>query len=342
MQQVDIVTEPALPAAPQTPTRTRVADPLISLVVPCYQEAETIALFVDAIDTHLSGHRIEMVFVNDGSPDATLQILLDLSLRDARVVVVNLSRNFGKEIAMTAGLEHATGDVVVPMDADLQDPPEVIPAFLERWRDGYDVVYGLRSDRASDTLAKRTTAGLFYRFFNRLSQTEVPPDAGDFRLMDRVVVDAIKLLPERSRFMKGLFAWVGFPSVGVGYVRPERAAGETSFNYWRLWNFALDGIVSFSTLPLRIWTYIGSLVAVMSVLYATVIVVRTLIFGRDVPGYASIMVAVLFLGGVQLMSLGVIGEYLSRLFLETKRRPLYLAQGVYRNGRNVTDLADAD
>ena len=342
MQQVDIVTEPALPAAPQTPTRTRVADPLISLVVPCYQEAGTIALFVDAIDTHLSGHRIEMVFVNDGSPDATLQILLDLSLRDARVVVVNLSRNFGKEIAMTAGLEHATGDVVVPMDADLQDPPEVIPAFLERWRDGYDVVYGLRSDRASDTLAKRTTAGLFYRFFNRLSQTEVPPDAGDFRLMDRVVVDAIKLLPERSRFMKGLFAWVGFPSVGVGYVRPERAAGETSFNYWRLWNFALDGIVSFSTLPLRIWTYIGSLVAVMSVLYATVIVVRTLIFGRDVPGYASIMVAVLFLGGVQLMSLGVIGEYLSRLFLETKRRPLYLAQGVYRNGRNVTDLADAD
>ncbi|WP_299567659.1 glycosyltransferase family 2 protein [uncultured Sulfitobacter sp.] len=342
MQQVDTVTEPALPAAPQTPTRTRVADPLISLVVPCYQEAETIALFVDAIDAHLSGHRIEMVFVNDGSPDETLQILLDLSLRDARVVVVNLSRNFGKEIAMTAGLEHATGDVVVPMDADLQDPPEVIPAFLDRWRDGYDVVYGLRSDRASDTLAKRTTAGLFYRFFNRLSQTEVPPDAGDFRLMDRVVVDAIKLLPERSRFMKGLFAWVGFPSVGVGYVRPERAAGETSFNYWRLWNFALDGIVSFSTLPLRIWTYIGSLVAVMSVLYATVIVVRTLIFGRDVPGYASIMVAVLFLGGVQLMSLGVIGEYLSRLFLETKRRPLYLAQGVYRNGRNVTDLADAD
>lgn len=327
-----------LPApAPLVPTRPRVADPLISLVVPCYKETESIALFVAAVDAHLSSHRIEMVFVNDGSPDATLQTLLELSARDPRVVVINLSRNFGKEIAMTAGLEHATGDVIVPMDADLQDPPEVILAFLDRWRAGYDVVYGLRSDRASDTMAKRTTAGLFYRFFNHLSQTEVPPNAGDFRLMDRVVVEAIKRLPERSRFMKGLFAWVGYPSVGVDYVRPERAAGETKFSYWKLWNFALDGIVSFSTLPLRIWTYVGCLVAVISVFYASAIVVRTLIFGRDVPGYASIMVAILFLGGIQLMSLGVIGEYLSRLFLETKRRPLYLAQGVYRNGQDVTD-----
>ncbi len=337
MQQSSIQTKSLPSAAPLMANRPRVADPLISLVVPCYNEADTIALFVAAIDAHLAGHQIEMVFVNDGSPDATLHTLLELSARDPRVVVVNLSRNFGKEIAMTAGLEHATGDVVVPMDADLQDPPEVIPAFLERWRDGFDVVYGLRTDRASDTMAKRTTAGLFYRFFNRLSQTEVPANAGDFRLMDRVVVDAIKQLPERNRFMKGLFAWVGYPSVGVGYVRPERAAGESSFSYWKLWNFALDGIVSFSTLPLRIWTYVGSLVAVMSVFYASVIFVRTLIFGRDIPGYASIMVAVLFLGGIQLMSLGVIGEYLSRLFVETKRRPLYLAQGVYRNGQDVTD-----
>lgn len=336
------MTKTAPSTAPLAPSRPRVADPLISVVVPCFKEAEAIPLFVDAIDAHLSDHRIELVFVNDGSPDATLEILLKLSARDPRVVVVNLSRNFGKEIAITAGLEHATGDVVVPMDADLQDPPEVIPTFLGRWREGYDVVYGLRLDRASDTFAKRMTAGLFYRVFKRLSQTEVPSDAGDFRLMDRVVVDAVKQLPERSRFMKGLFAWVGFSSIGVGYVRPERAAGETSFNYWRLWNFALDGIVSFSTLPLRIWTYVGSLVAVMSVCYATAIVVRTLIFGRDVPGYASIMVAVLFLGGVQLMSLGVIGEYLSRLFLEAKQRPLYLAQGVYRNGRRVNDTIGED
>lgn len=342
MQQVSIQTKQEILPAPLTPVRPRMTDPLISLVVPCYNEADSIALFVDAVNAHLSNHRIEMVFVNDGSPDATLRTLLDLSARDPRVTVVNLSRNFGKEIALTAGLEHATGDVVVPMDADLQDPPEVIPAFLKRWRDGYDVVYGLRLDRASDTVAKRTTAGLFYRFFNRLSQTEVPPNAGDFRLIDRVVVDAIKQLPERSRFMKGLFAWVGYPSVGVGYVRPRRAAGETSFNYWKLWNFALDGIVSFSTLPLRIWTYVGCLVAVMSVCYATAIVVRTLIFGRDVPGYASIMVAILFLGGVQLMSLGVIGEYLSRLFVETKRRPLYLAQGVYRNGQNAIDSTGSD
>ncbi|MEL6244569.1 MAG: glycosyltransferase family 2 protein [Pseudomonadota bacterium] len=317
------------------PRSPRKASPLISLVVPCYAESEAIDAFVPAVDEALAGHRLEFVFVNDGSPDDTLQKLLALSADDPRITVVNLSRNFGKEIAMTAGVEHATGDIVVPMDADLQDPPAVIPLFLERWRDGYDVVYGERVDRSSDERSKRVTANLFYRLFNRLAQTQIPQNVGDFRLMDRVVVDAILSLPERNRFMKGLFAWVGFPSIGVEYARPERVAGETKFNYWRLWNFALDGIVSFSTLPLRIWTYLGGVVALVSLGYALYIAIRTLIFGRDIPGYASLMTALLFLGGVQLVSLGVIGEYLSRIFIEAKQRPLYLLQGVYREGRDV-------
>lgn len=319
------------------PQVQRLADPLISLVVPCYAESEVIDIVVPAIDAALPNRRLEIVFVNDGSPDDTLYKLLALSRRDPRVTVVNLSRNFGKEVALTAGIEHATGDVVVPMDADLQDPPEVIVEFLKRWREGYDVVYGIRTDRTSDNRSKRMSAGLFYSFFNRLAQTEIPPNVGDFRLMDRVVVDALKRLPERNRFMKGLFAWVGFPATGVEYVRPARSAGETKFSYWKLWNFALDGIVSFSTLPLRVWTYVGGCVAMLSLAYAFYIIVHTIIFGRDLPGYASLMAALLFLGGIQLISLGVIGEYLSRLFVETKQRPLYLLQGVYKEGSHVTD-----
>lgn len=324
------------------PSQPRVADPLISIVIPCYAESEMIPAIVPAVDAALSGKRIEFVFVNDGSPDDTLAKLLALSATDPRVVVVNLSRNFGKEIAMTAGIELTTGDVVVPMDADLQDPPEVIMEFLDKWRAGYDVVYGERVDRAADGRSKRVTADLFYRLFNRVSQTEIPDNVGDFRLMDRRVINALGQLNERSRFMKGLFAWVGFPSIGVPYARPERAAGETKFNYWRLWNFALDGIVSFSTMPLRVWTYVGGAVALVSLAYAFYIVISTLIFGRDTPGYASLMTALLFLGGVQLISLGVIGEYLSRLFIETKQRPLYLLQGVYREGQFVGDSATQD
>lgn len=317
------------------PRRSRVADPLISLVIPCFCESETVDLFVPAVDSALPDKSLEYIFVNDGSNDDTLARLLALGKADKRILVVNLSRNFGKEAAMTAGIDVATGDVVVPIDADLQDPPEVINEFLEHWRRGYDVVYGLRYNRGSDTATKRVTAGLFYRFFNRLSQTEIPSDVGDFRLMDRVVIEAVKKLPERTRFMKGIFAWVGFPSTGVAYTRASRSAGNTKFNYWRLWNFALDGFVSFSTLPLRVWTYAGLIVAFISVVYAIVIVVQTLFIGREVPGYASLMTALLFLGGVQLISLGVIGEYLSRLFLESKQRPLYLLEGVYRKGRHV-------
>lgn len=307
------------------------SDPLISLLVPCYNEDEAIEHFIPAVDAALPGHRLEIIFINDGSSDDTLQKLTAMAQRDARLRVINLSRNFGKEAALTAGIDHATGDCVVPIDADLQDPPEVIAEFIEQWRNGFDVVVGLRADRRSDAWHKRGIAHLFYTYFNKVADTEIPPNVGDFRLIDRTVVEALRRLPERNRFMKGLFAWVGFPTAIVEYSRPLRSAGTTKFNFWRLWNFALDGIVGFSTLPLRIWTYIGTLVAVLSLMFATYIAVETLIHGRDVPGYASIMTSVLFLGGIQLITLGVIGEYLARLFEEAKARPIYLVEGIYQS-----------
>jgi hypothetical protein len=220
------------------------------------------------------------------------------------------------------------------MDVDLQDPPEIVLEFVAQWRVGYDVVYGMRRRRDADTLLKRLTAGWFYRFFNSLSPTPIPENTGDFRLIDRRVADALALLPERNRFMKGLFAWVGFPSVGVTYERPVRRIGSTKFNYWRLWNFAIDGVTSFSTIPLRIWSYIGAVFAIISFSYASFIVLRTLILGVELPGYASLMAVVLFLGGVQLLSLGVLGEYLGRLFTEVKQRPIYIVEGTYGRGEN--------
>lgn len=321
------------PPPPSVNAGLRPADPLVSLVVPCYCESEALDVFMPALDAALSGVRLEVVFVNDGSHDDTLLKLIQLSERDDRVRVVNLSRNFGKEAAMTAGIEHARGDVVVPIDADLQDPPELIHQFIAKWREGYAVVYGVRVDRSSDTQTKRVTAGLFYQIFNRVSDLKIPENVGDFRLMDRAAVEALKKLPERNRFMKGLFSWVGFPATGVEYVRPERSAGTTKFNYWRLWNFALDGVVSFSSVPLRVWTYLGGAFACLALLYGGFLVLRTLVYGGDVPGYPSLMVAVLFFGGVQLISLGVIGEYIARLFLETKGRPIYVAEGCYAGGK---------
>jgi glycosyltransferase involved in cell wall biosynthesis len=215
------------------------------------------------------------------------------------------------------------------MDVDLQDPPELIPRFLERWRDGYDVVYGVRTCRKYDTFTKRASAAWFYRLFNRLSDLHIPENAGDFRLIDRRVADILRRLPERNRFMKGLFSWVGFRSIGVPYERPARASGRTKWSHWRLWNFALDGLISFSTMPLRVWTYVGSLVAALSFAYGSFIVIRTLVLGVDLPGYASLLTTVLFLGGVQLLSIGVIGEYLGRLFIEVKARPLYIVESTY-------------
>jgi glycosyltransferase involved in cell wall biosynthesis len=309
----------------------RPADPLLSLVVPVFNEEESIELFLTTVEPFLerAGLRFEIVFVNDGSRDDTLSRLLDCSRRDARLRVVNLSRNFGKEAALTAGIDHAKGDILIPMDIDLQDPPDLFSPFIERWREGYDIVYGVRQLRAWDTMSKRLSASWFYWAFNRMSPVRIPANVGDFRLVDRRAVEVLRQLPERNRFMKGLFAWVGFNAIGVPYERPQRAAGSSKFNLWRLWNFALDGVVSFSTVPLRASFYGGLVIAAIAVLYALFIIARVLIFGIDTPGYASLLIAVLGMGAIQLVSIGIIGEYLGRLFLEVKGRPIYVVEGVY-------------
>ena len=312
----------------------RPADPLLSLVVPVFDEEESIDIFLDTVPALMERDRLrfEIVFVNDGSRDDTLAHLLDCSMRDRRIKVVNLSRNFGKEAALTAGIDHANGDILIPMDIDLQDPPELIGPFIERWREGYDVVYGVRTQRPWDTAAKRLSANWFYRIFNSMSPVRIPEHVGDFRLVDRRAVEVLRQLPERNRFMKGLFAWVGFNAIGVPYERPQRAAGSSKFNMWRLWNFALDGVVSFSTVPLRASFYGGLAIAAVAVLYALFIIGRVLIFGIDTPGYASLLIAVLAMGSIQLVSIGIIGEYLGRLFLEVKSRPIYVVEGVYEDG----------
>jgi len=317
-----------------TQRQRRPADPLLSLVIPVFNEEESIDLFLDTVMPLLerASLRFELVFINDGSRDNTFARLFDRGRGDRRIRIVNLSRNFGKEAALTAGIDHAKGDILIPMDIDLQDPPELIQPFIARWREGYDIVYGVRTARLTDTRAKRMSAGWFYRVFNSLSPVRIPPNVGDFRLVDRRAVEVLRQLPERNRFMKGLFAWVGFNSIGVPYERPQRAAGTTKFNFWRLWNFALDGVVSFSTAPLRAWFYVGVVIAAIAVLYALFIVTRVLILGIDTPGYASLLIAVLLMGAIQLLSLGIIGEYLDRLFLEVRGRPIYVVEGVYEDG----------
>lgn len=309
----------------------------LSLVVPVFNESETLDLFINRVTEVFakeSSITIEFIFVNDGSTDATLDTLLARQKTDARIRIVDLSRNFGKEAALTAGLQVATGDAVIPIDADLQDPPEVIPAMLAKWREGYEVVLARRTNRQSDSLAKRASAGWFYKVHNRIANPKLPENVGDFRLMDRLVVEALKELPESRRFMKGLFAWVGFRTASVDYERPGRVAGRSKFNGWKLWNFALEGITSFSTDPLRIWTYLGFTVSLASLAFAAFIALRVLIHGVDVPGYASIMVAVTFLGGLQLIGIGVIGEYLGRTYIESKRRPTYLIRRIYQSGNS--------
>jgi glycosyltransferase involved in cell wall biosynthesis len=314
-------------AAVRQPGRTT---PAISVVVPAYNEQEVLAAFHARLVAVMDQLRLgwEVVYVNDGSRDATLPQMLALKAADPRVAVVNLSRNFGKEIALTAGLDHArAAEAVVVIDADLQDPPEVIPRLVDGWREGFDVVYAQRSERQGETWAKRATAHAFYRVMQRVGgKVHLPKDTGDFRLMSRRAVDALLRLREQHRFMKGLFAWVGFPAKAVLYERAPRAAGETKWNYWKLWNLSLEGITSFTVAPLKVATYLGLATAVFAVLYAVQVIVKTLIFGNQVAGYPSLMTVVLFLGGVQLMTLGIIGEYLARVFNETKGRPLYLVE----------------
>ena len=306
--------------------------PVLSLIVPVKDEEEAIAPFLRRVCAVLESltdparESFEIVFVDDGSSDRTLERIREESAADTRIFAISFSRNFGKEAALTAGLDYARGDAVIPLDVDLQDPPEVIGPMLCSWREGFEVVYGVRDDRASDHPLKRLTADVYYRAHNYLTHEKIPAHAGDFRLMDRKVVDVIRSMPERTRFMKGLFAWAGFKQTSVQYTRPSREIGRTKFNGASLWKLALDGITSTSTIPLRIWSYIGAAVAILSFMYAAFIIIRTTLLGIDVPGYASLLVAVLFLGGLQLLSLGILGEYVGRLMVEVKRRPIYVVR----------------
>jgi glycosyltransferase involved in cell wall biosynthesis len=302
----------------------------LSLVIPVKDEEAAIGPCLERVIPVLeamndaAARSFEILFVDDGSTDTTLEVIRKAHAADPRIRGVSLSRNFGKEAALTAGLDAARGKGVVPLDVDLQDPPEALPKMVAKWREGNDVVYGVRDNRETDSLPKRLTADLYYRAHNWLSSDKIPEHAGDFRLLDRRVVEVIRRMPERNRFMKGLFAWAGFRQAAVSYHREERKVGRTKYNYWKLWTLAIDGITSASTVPLRIWSYLGAFVALGALGYAIFIVIRTLTSGIEVPGYASMMVAVLFLGGLQLLSLGVLGEYVGRILTETKGRPLYV------------------
>ncbi len=303
---------------------------IVSVIVPVKDEEAAIQTFVSRVSGIIerlddpAARSYEILFIDDGSQDNTLAAIMAANSSNGRVRGISLSRNFGKEAALSAGLDHARGAAVVPMDVDLQDPPEVLGEMISKWRGGFDIVYGVRRNRMKDSVAKRLSADLYYKVHNMLSADKIPEHAGDFRLLDRRVVDIIRALPERNRFMKGLFAWTGFNQTSVEYDRAERAVGETKFRYWKLWTLALDGITSSSTVPLRVWTYVGGVVALLSFAYAALIVVRTMVYGVAVEGYASLMVAVLFFGGLQLLSLGILGEYVGRILIETKARPVYI------------------
>lgn len=317
----------------------RPSRPLLSIVVPVYNEAEVLDIFLTETQAALAGLPAvsEFIFIDDGSSDDTARIICRYLSEGLPGKLIGLSRNFGKEAALTAGLDHAKGDILVILDADLQDPPGLIPEMLELWKQGYDVIYGLRVDRSQDTLMKRSTASMFYRLFDRLTNIHMPANAGDFRLIDRSVAESLGRLPERSRFMKGLFAWVGHPTTFLPYERPPRRAGEGKWNYWKLWNFALDGLASFTSVPLRVWLYCGGLIATAAFAYAMVLVARVILYRIDVPGYASLMVSVLFFSGLQLLSIGIIGEYIGRLFIETKQRPVYLVQDIIESSATPAD-----
>lgn len=317
--------------------------PLISLVVPVYNEEAGIEAFDFRAHAVLAAMpvRFEIIYVNDGSRDRSLERLMMLQAHSANVAVLDLSRNFGKEIALSAGVDHAAGDAVIIIDADLQDPPELIPELVAKWREGFDNVYAQRMSRAGETVLKRATAHSFYRLLNRVSEHPVPLDAGDFRLLSRRAVDALGRIRERHRFMKGLYAWVGFRQVAVPYHREPRAAGRSAWTWWKLWNLSLEGITSFSTLPLRVSSYVGLVTSMSALLYGGYFLIRTLLYGNPVAGYPSLLVIVLFLGGVQLMSIGILGEYLGRVFNETKQRPLYFINSFTATVDRVADVCAA-
>lgn len=300
--------------------------PELSVVIPVFNEGANVDMLVARLRPVLDGisPAWEVVFVDDGSRDDTLDRIRRLNKTDPRLRAVSFSRNFGKEIAIAAGLDHVRGRATVIMDADLQHPPEMIATFVQKWREGWAMVYGQRVDRGTDGPLRRWFTQTFYRLFQAFGETPLPEGAGDFRLLDRRAVEALRQLGERARFSKGLYAWIGFPSVGVPFAVAERAHGTSKFSTRKLFRFAFDGITSFSTLPLKLWTYVGVIVSALSLAFALYFVLRTVVSGIDVPGYASLIVAVTFLAGVQLISLGVIGEYIGRIFAEVKRRPLYI------------------
>lgn len=304
----------------------------ISLVVPVFNEQDSIFPFYERTSEALAGQSditFEYIFINDGSSDGTLLSLLDLSAKYENICIIDLSRNFGKEAALAAGIDASKGDAIIPIDVDLQDPPELIPKMIQKWREGSDVVLARRSERNTDSYLKRATAHLFYQLHNAISAVKIPKNVGDYRLMDRRVIENFKKLPESCRFTKGLFAWVGYKPVYIDFFREPRASGKTKFKGWGLWNFALDGITSFSTAPLRVWGYIGLFVSILSFVLAAYIVYRNLFFGIAVPGYASLMVSMMLMGGLQLIGIGILGEYVGRLYMESKNRPIYLIKDIY-------------
>lgn len=303
---------------------------LLSVIAPAYNEEEGLVEFVRRIDDVMKSNGLahEIVFVNDGSTDRTLSVMQSLRAENANITVVNLSRNFGKEIAMTAGIAHAVGDALIIIDTDLQDPPAVIPEMVAVWRSGYDVAYGQRAERQGETWLKKSTARGFYWFVKHLGPVPIPENTGDFRLISRRAAQALLQVPERHRFMKGLYAWVGFPQKAVVYKRHARFAGTTKWNYWKLWNLAIEGITSFTIIPLKLATYLGFLIALLAFGFGIFIVIKVLFFGEEVRGFPTVMTVMLMLGGVQLIVLGLIGEYLGRIFNETKQRPLYILESV--------------
>lgn len=303
----------------------------LSIIVPVYNEEEVVELFLSEIIKILNivNKTYEIIFINDGSKDNTLERLINLKKIYTKIRIINLSRNFGKESALTAGLDAARGSAIIPIDVDLQDPPELIIDFVKKWEEGYDVVLAKRADRTLDTVSKRVTANIFYTFHNKIADVKIPNNVGDYRLFTRKVLTAIQKLPENQRFMKGIFAWVGFKTAMIEYKRDERKAGKTSFNGWKLWNFALEGITGFSTVLLRVWLYLGLLFASIAMIYGSWIIIKTLIFGIETPGYASTTTIVLFIGGIQLIGMGILGEYVGRLYMESKRRPIYIIDGEY-------------
>ena len=301
---------------------------MITIIVPVFNEQAAIPLFYDTIRSKISlhNHELAFLFIDDGSTDGSLEAIERLAESDPLVSFVSFSRNFGKEAALFAGLEYAKGDAAIPIDADLQDPVEVIPDLVAKWEEGFDVVLAKRKQRESDTALKRKSAAAFYWLHNKIAESSIEANVGDFRLLDRKVVEALKTLPERKLFMKGIFSWVGFSQAIVEYDRAPRVAGTSKFTFWKLWNFALEGITSFSTWPLRVWTYIGAGISLFAFLYAGWRIFEKLVWGNPVPGYPSLMVAILFLGGIQLIGIGILGEYLGRIYYETKHRPRYIVK----------------